>query len=286
MLDLVLPLELSFTVNLETPEAVETGFREAEIPPLVVLPDNLGWPAPHDYRRVFAELILAYRAVDCLVALQTRALRSIETNDVTQDNWFHIDRVGRVELGPLAIQALQGQRNPWIEMPKANANVTFDVLGIELSSPARKVGRICFTVDKNLVQTVVAICSLTVAVLAYVHPSVKVETNAALTEISSTVSDKDTLPESEMFRASILNDLKEGKDQDALIKIQSHLYALGFYKGPMDGIEGPGTKKAVHDFEDKYRLSVTTNWRTESFIEKLTIVVALQYKYVHKWTSS
>jgi Putative peptidoglycan binding domain len=249
MLDLVFPLELSFTVNLETPEAVETGLIEAEIPPLIGLPDNSGWPAQHDYRRVFAELILAYRTVDCLVALQTRALRSIEINEVTQDNWFYIYKNGRVELGTLAIQALQGQRNPWAEMPEAKANVTFDVLAIELSSPARKKGKLVFTVDKNLVQTIVGICSLMVAVFAYVHPSVKVDTSAA-SIVDETIGDKEALPESEMFRAAIWNDLKEGKDQDALIKVQSHLYALGFYKGPIDGIEGPGTKKAVHDFEN------------------------------------
>jgi hypothetical protein len=289
VIELRFPLELSVTVNLDTPALAANLLAKTGIILSVPLP-NQRWPVPHDYRRVVAEVAVASLIFDHMNALQIRLLRLLSSGEAIKDDWFTIDPTGRVELVRDWFEAtLSGGPSPWFDMPPRPGEpdqwrrIALEVSSIDLMSPTKQRAHwdLRITALAGLFTALAAMGNLTLDAVKFVQRS---EDMPVIMEIirpppPETIPffvDTTVSPEFKTFRDSIVEALLKGNDRVAITQVQTHLAILGFYEGTIDGQDGPLTRNAAAQFAKKYGLSAA-DWRSEEFAYHLANVAVLQY---------
>jgi hypothetical protein len=288
VIELKHPLELSVTVNLDTP-AVATDLlsKTGIVLPLPII--TQGWLVPHDYRRVLAEVTVASLIFDHLTALQIRALRLLPVGQAIKDDWLTIDPTGQVKLVRDWFEAtLNGGPSPRSDMPPRPSDpdqwrgIALEVLSIDLMSPAevRAQWTVRATAAAALITALTAVGTLALDAARYARsPQDPQQIALVLHSPSQGISpsvEATLTPDAKILRDSIVNSILGRDEHVAITQLQTHLAILGFYKGAIDGKVGPATYSAVEQFGRIHRLD-TRDWRRENFVYYLATVAVLHY---------
>jgi hypothetical protein len=140
---ILLPLRVEIEVDLPTPSRAKDVLQNMGLSPPIP-PPNGEWTAPHDHRRVAAELLVANHALEWMRVLLARGLLLAGTGGPADDGWLQWTADGRFELKRDWVSALlhpgsSGTPGQGLS-PEQEDLVAIEVFRIGLSSPTTVVG--------------------------------------------------------------------------------------------------------------------------------------------------
>ena len=140
---ILLPLRVEIEVDLPTPSRAKDVLQNMGLSPPIP-PPNGEWTAPHDHRRVAAELLVANHALEWMRVLLARGLLLAGTGGPADDGWLQWTADGRFELKRDWVSALlhpgsSGTPGQGLS-PEQEDLVAIEVFRMGLSSPTTVVG--------------------------------------------------------------------------------------------------------------------------------------------------
>lgn len=269
-------LEPSRTLQVSYPEILSPVVEAVAVPSdhQVAVP----WELAHDFRKTHAEVATAARFLAELSTLVGLLTNTQQLREHSQDE-FSLVMPDGLHVRPDVLQHLLGGLSLY-EFPDAAVELyeygvesdvlLFDTLYVSAESPFLTKLKGYVKWDPKLsASTIIAALALLFQIPA-IPGSPTSPISCSVVEVSSNPSDQVVAASCQLYRADLHGDI---------LAKQRYLFGLGYDVGPLDGISGPKTDRAMTEFCSRRKI-VCSGLDSEVFIEALVSSMATRFPIV------